>query len=105
MVWLAFDLGLQGDYAGLFAFLDRLEAQECGNGLAVFVYHYDADLAEELKRELLKAIALDEARDRLYLMQKFDDGRMHGTFLVGRRRRPPWIGYGVSTGVDVDETW
>jgi hypothetical protein len=28
-VWISFDLGVQGDYEGLYGWLDRLDAQTC----------------------------------------------------------------------------
>jgi hypothetical protein len=34
--WLSFDLGLQGDYDNLYAWLDKQGAQECGDSVATF---------------------------------------------------------------------
>jgi hypothetical protein len=34
--WLSFDLGLQGDYDSLYAWLDKQGAQECGDSVATF---------------------------------------------------------------------
>jgi hypothetical protein len=34
--WLSYDLGIDGDYDGLYGWLDRIKAIECGDGLASF---------------------------------------------------------------------
>ena len=34
--WLSFDLGLRGNYDSLYEWLDRQEAQECGDSIATF---------------------------------------------------------------------
>ena len=35
--WISFDLGLQGDYDALYAWLDKHEAKECGENVATLV--------------------------------------------------------------------
>jgi len=35
--WLIYDLGLQGHYDELFAWLDQHKAKECGDNAATFV--------------------------------------------------------------------
>jgi len=30
LIWIAFDLGVRGDYDGIYEFLDTHEAKECG---------------------------------------------------------------------------
>ena len=45
-VWMSYDLGVSGDYEGLYAWLDDHNAKECGNSVAwVFSFSYDGDCA------------------------------------------------------------
>ncbi len=39
-IWLSFDLGVLGDFEGMYEFLDSHGAQECGDSLATFSYEY-----------------------------------------------------------------
>ena len=39
-IWLSYDLGVRGDYEGLYAWLDKHQAKECGDNIAYFVYGY-----------------------------------------------------------------
>jgi hypothetical protein len=34
VMWMSYDLGVKGDYEGLYAWLDDHEAKECGNSVA-----------------------------------------------------------------------
>jgi len=95
LVWLSYDLGLTGDYEGLYTWLDRQEAKECGDSVAIFVYHCDSDLAEHIKQSLEDAVSLDK-KSRIYLIYRTDEGRTKGKFLFGRRKAAPWAGYAVA---------
>lgn len=54
-IWLSYDLGLKGDYPGLYAFLDAQEARECGEGLAFFKRKTEEDMAESIRlKELMR---------------------------------------------------
>jgi hypothetical protein len=33
-IWISYDFGLNGDYTGLYTWLDNMKAIECGNSLA-----------------------------------------------------------------------
>lgn len=33
-IWISYDLGADGDYAGMYTWLDRHNAVECGNSMA-----------------------------------------------------------------------
>ncbi|MHB9292468.1 hypothetical protein Holit_01566 [Hollandina sp. SP2] len=35
-VWLSYDLGIKGDYANLYIWLDEHKALECGDSIATF---------------------------------------------------------------------
>jgi len=68
-IWLSYDLGVKGDYEGLYAWLDDLEAKECGDSLAFFNYEIDDDrnLIEKIKEDIENNIALTK-RDRIYII-------------------------------------
>ena len=97
-VWLSFDLGVKGDYEGLYAWLDSQNARECGESLAGL----NVEISDErrlptlLKKALSTSVDLDK-RSRIYVV--FFDSRtrkVRGQFIFGSRRRPPWTGYGGS---------
>jgi hypothetical protein len=99
-IWLAYDLGLKGDYTGLFAWLDNHDAIECGNGLAFFRIDWDKNKIKQGRIEyivfsdIVKSISLSKT-DRLYMIWKDDStNKMRGTFLSGSRKQNPWQGYG-----------
>lgn len=89
LVWLSYDLGINGDYDGMYTFLDRYSARECGDSLACFYYPRDANgLLADLKSE----VSLNVKRDRVYLIYMKNDGKYSGKFIFGKRRRSPWEG-------------
>ncbi len=100
-IWLSYDLGINGDYEGLYSWLDDRDAQECGDSVAYLPFSYDGDLVESLKAELRSAVSMNK-RTRIYAVYK-DDGRLKGRFMFGGRRRAPWEGYGAHEEQDEDE--
>ncbi|MCY7350516.1 MAG: hypothetical protein LH606_07590 [Cytophagaceae bacterium] len=98
--WLSYDLGLKGDYPGLYAWLDSYQAEECGYGLAVFKFECQTnDPVIEIDAELRKRVQFDETKDRVYLIWRDNEKSVNaGKFLVGRRKAAPWEGYAVSEG-------
>ncbi len=103
-VWLSYDLGVKGDYSGLYKFLDANEAKECGNSVAYFQFNYKDDLAKELTEVLKENIEIKNS-DRVYLMFKYlKDGKdmMAGRFIIGNRKASPWKGYGPSDEDNLD---
>lgn len=90
--WLCYDLGLRGDYEGLYEWLDRIGAKECSEAAATFV---TAKTREQIKKELAKI--LSESPARIYLIAKRSDGKTMGGFILGKRKRPPWSGYAESS--------
>lgn len=96
--WLSYDLGLKGDYKGLYTFLDSVEAKECGDSVAFFKKDYTDNFLEELKNDLKNAMNLS-ATDRIYVIhsdistKNVREGK--GKFLFGGRKRSPWEGYAV----------
>jgi len=97
LVWVSFDLGVKGDYEGMYAWLDSQGAKECGDSLACFWYeHGKDDLLKRLKKEINENVELDERKSRVYVI-RLVGGKMKGTFIFGGRRNPPWAGYAQSS--------
>lgn len=92
-IWLSFDLGVQGDYEGLYAWLDQHDARECGDNLAAFNYEYQKDLLKELKADLHEGIEIDK-KNRIYVIYlDSESGKIKGKFLCGKRKSPLWAGF------------
>ena len=104
-IWLSYDLGIKGDYQGLYAWLDNFDATECGNSVAYVQYQYEKDLLSELKEDLKRSVNFNQG-DRIYIIRKDSkDGKVRGSFLIGKRKSNPWEGFGEGedTSVDIDE--
>jgi len=87
--WIAFDLGLQGDYENLYGWLDKQKAKECGGNIATFV---STKARDQIAREL--ASALDPRKSpRIYIISM----KQGGKFISGRRTLAPWTGYAQVT--------
>ncbi|MGB6450712.1 MAG: hypothetical protein WBE92_08175 [Steroidobacteraceae bacterium] len=105
-VWMSYDLGVRGDYEGLYAWLDEHGAQECGDSLAFLSYAHTGPLPAAMKKELKKALHTTK-QTRIYLIYR-EPGtkKLKGAFLLGGRKAAPWSGYGTrgEEVVDVDES-
>ena len=99
-IWLAYDLGIKGDYEGLYSWLDDHEAKECGDNVAFLKYDTQDNLVEQLKQDLSTYVKLSKS-DRIYLIWKEND-KLRGHYLFGKRKAAPWTGYGSQT-VEIDE--
>ena len=99
-VWLSYDLGVNGDYEGLYSWLDNHDARECGSGIAFMKFTYEGDLMASLQKEISDNVKL-EKRSRIYIVH-MSDGRMRGRFLIGRRKGAPWEGFGYQSVVEED---
>lgn len=102
-IWLSYDLGVRGDYEGLYAWLDAHEARECGDAVAVLKYEHKDSLLEELDKDLSKNVSFDK-NSRIYVI--FRDRtteKNKGKFIVGKRRAATWTGYAISQDVIEDE--
>ena len=104
--WLAFDLGLQGDYDDLYSWLDKQKAKECGGNVATFV---STKTRDQIVRELsgildpkksyaegqsarlgdLSGILEPKGRPRIYIISM----KQGGKFILGKRTFAPWTGY------------
>ena len=100
-VWLSFDLGVSGDYEGLYAWLDDHNARECGSSVAYFQFSYDDDLPQTLKTEIEHAVSLNR-RSRVYLVYR-ESGKMKGRYIIGKRKSAPWAGYGAHEEQDDEQ--
>jgi hypothetical protein len=58
LIWISYDLGVKGDYEGLYAWLDNHNAKECGNSIAALEYGYTGALVEEVQKDLSQNISL-----------------------------------------------
>jgi len=102
-LWISYDLGIRGDYEGLYAWLDDHGAVECGDGLALVRVEGEASLLEWLREELNGAVDLTR-RSRIYAIAYYpDEGRLKSRFIVGRRKSPLWSGFGAQTEEDEEE--
>lgn len=92
--WLSYDLGLDGDYEGLYTWLDKHNARECGKCLAVINdYGYSGDFISFLKEDLSLNIKIDE-KTRIYIIYRDNlTKKIKGKFIFGKRVRSPWRGY------------
>lgn len=98
-VWLSYDLGVKGDYPGLYSYLDSYDAKECGNSVAYFKFKYKVNLTLELEKELKDNIEFNKG-DRIYVIfkRKEKEGNYTtvGRFIIGNRKSKPWEGYAPS---------
>lgn len=83
--WLSYDLGLQGDYEGLYGWLDKQKAKECADNVATFVSRKTRD---QIVREL-SGILDPQKKPRIYIINT----KQGGKFIFGKRVVPPWMGY------------
>jgi hypothetical protein len=96
--WISYDLGIRGDYTGLYSWLDKLGAKECGDSMAVIKATIKGNIVLTLKSDLKKKVRLSKT-DRIYLIYRDSEtGVVKGNFLFGGRKRAPWEGYG-QTGI------
>ncbi len=87
-IWLSYDLGVNGDYEGLYSWLDGQGAKECGSSVAFLKYTHDGDLLSALREDIQTAISLDK-RSRIYVIHD-----RKGRYVFGRRKSAPWEGFG-----------
>lgn len=91
-VWVSFDLGMKGDYEGMYAWLDAHGAKECGDGSACFSYdHPTNDLLQDMKNDINANVEIDGKKNRIYVV-RLVEGKLKGNFIFGNRRNAPWAG-------------
>jgi hypothetical protein len=105
-IWLTYDLSVDGDFQGLYSWLNDKKAVECGNNNAFFEYSYpnvinsDEELRQYFKEELEKSVNF-KAGDRIYIIRKSLDKKKHGkaigSFIIGKRKANAWENYDFKT--------
>ncbi|MGC8552544.1 MAG: hypothetical protein ACP5O7_06710 [Phycisphaerae bacterium] len=104
-VWISYDLGVDGDYEGIYRWLDNQEAVECGDSCASLLWDkkHAANVEHSIVQDLKQSVKL-RARDRIYLICKDPKKGYMGKFIFGKRKKSaPWIGYATSGEHTVDE--
>lgn len=100
--WLSYDLGVGGDYQHLYQWLDDHEAKPCGDSVAFFKFTYQSeDPDTELINSISNSVSMKPG-NTLYVVRKQEKGNeYYGSFLYGKRKSAPWIGFGTkNTGTD-----
>jgi hypothetical protein len=96
-IMINYDLGLKGDYQGLYRFLDNHKALDCGNCNAAFEIEVSKDsfdtIFSEVSKNLVREVELSQ-NDRIYLTATDNTCQMKGRFINGNRKRAIWEGYG-----------
>jgi len=101
--WISYDLGLKGDYPGLYTWLDTVDAKECGDSMAFFKKKSSGDILEEITSDIKRYAKLSNT-DRVYLIYLDNaTGKMKGKFLFGGRKRAPWNGYSNGVGTSAED--
>lgn len=103
-VWISFDLGLRGDYEGMYTWLDQHEAKECGDNFALLRYEHEGELIENLKKDIRDSVEINK-KTRIYLIFiSSTTKKPKGKFIFGNRKAAPWSGYAGDNGeTDEDE--
>lgn len=92
--WLSYDLGVGGDYPGLYQWLDDHKAVVCGNSIAFFRMEVsEKEGFKLLKKELEDHVKLAPS-NVLYAIGTNEEGKIIGRFLYGKRKAAPWVGFG-----------
>jgi hypothetical protein len=104
-IWISFDLGVRGDYEGIYTWLDRNGAKECGDSVAFLNYEFSGELLNALKKDLEESFEISK-KTRIYVMYRESDAmKMKGQFIIGGRKASPWEGYAAQLSqIDADET-
>jgi len=102
-IWISYDLGLKGDYTGLYTWLDTVQAKECGDSFAFFQIEDDGDLKQIIKKEIENNVSLNKS-DRIYIIYPDEEtGKTKGSFIYGGMKRASLEGYSIgSTNIKED---
>ena len=92
IIWLSYDLSIDGDYENLYTWLDKHGARECGDNIAFLLFSFKKDLVAEIKKSLKDIISIRK-KDRIYMIFEDGNGKAKGRFIFGRRKAAPWRGY------------
>lgn len=90
-IWLNWDLGINGDYDGLYMWLDKHKAKSCGDAFAVVEFEAEfSPMADSLYASLINAVTLRKT-DVIYAVYK-EGNSIIGKFIYGSRKRGDWFG-------------
>jgi len=95
--WLSYDFGIQGDYRALYAWLDDIGAEDCGDAVASFQFN---GTREDVGKAITKVTGMT---GRMYLIGKNKEGKVTGNFISGRRKAPPCTGLSNKAPLDEEE--
>ena len=96
IIWISYDLGVRGDYEGIYTWLDQYDAIECGDSIALLKYEFTGELIETLKKDIKDWVEISK-KTRIYVIWRDNKTKkMKGRFVFGTRKSPPWSGYAVS---------
>lgn len=112
-IYLTFDLTFNGDYTGMYKWLDSHHALECGDSACRINYSVKYDKLETyadtqavldlIRKDLLSCVKF-ASKDRVYVASLFPDEknkkRLAGRFIVGVRKPNPWDGAAGMIEVD-----
>jgi hypothetical protein len=90
-IWLSFDLGVNGDYQGMYRWMDAHKAKECGDNIACLEYEHQGDLLADIKADIESAVTIDQ-KSRVYII-RLNQAKVTGKFIIGNRRNAPWAGF------------
>jgi len=104
VVWISYDLGLQGDYSGLYSWIDQNKGKECGDSLALIEIEGISDDIPKIIESQLDANVKLTKRDRIYIIYRDDaSDKVKGKFIFGGRKRSPWEGYSQNSVKGVED--
>jgi hypothetical protein len=103
-IWISFDLGIEGDYKGLYKWLDKNNALECGDNFAYFKKNLTSsdDIPRILKAEIKEDVSIKKG-DRIYVIYRNIDKKVKGDFIFGGRKRSPWEGFSNIQGINTTD--
>jgi hypothetical protein len=107
-IWLTYDMGVGGDFQGIYSWLDDNNATECGNNNAFFKYSYpddiqtDGEFVKYIKSELESKVDFKPG-NRIYIIRQAINGKSMGSFIIGKRKANPWEGFGTKAENSIDE--
>jgi hypothetical protein len=102
-IWISYDIGVRGDYEGLYAWLDSKGARECGDSVAFIKYEDNGNIINNLKKEIENAIEITK-KMRIYVVYREDTtNKLKGKFLFGTRKAAPWTGFASEPDQIVDD--
>ena len=99
--WICFDLGLKGDYPGMYKYLDSHKGIECGGNIAYMKREIVPNFKEIVRQEIIASVKIN-SDDRVYLIYKEPQStNTCGYFIFGGRKKADWDGFNIIATPDV----